>query len=103
MQSALIGQRRFLLISSKAKKTTDVSSKDFLELVKPMHEGIVSANDIRDSNRANPSFNQLSTVSESVNFVAWVTLDTKPHKHVEESLGSGQYWGNRVLKEFKER
>jgi adenylyl cyclase-associated protein len=80
-----------------------MSSKEFAELLKPMQDGIVSANDIRDSNRGNASFNQLSTVSESISFLAWVTLDTKPHKHVEESLGSGQYWGNRVLKEFKER
>jgi adenylyl cyclase-associated protein len=96
----LIGQRRFLLIASKAKKPADMSSKEFMELLKPMQDGIVSANDIRDANRGSPTFNQLSTVSESISFLAWVTLDTKPHKHVEECEG---YWGNRVLKEFKER
>jgi len=32
-----------------------------------------------------------------------VTEAPKPHKHVEESLGSAQYWGNRVLKEFREK
>jgi adenylyl cyclase-associated protein len=103
VQNALIGQRKFLLISSKAKKPSDMNNKEFAELLKPMQDGIVSANDIRDANRGSPVFNQLSTISESISFIAWVTLDSKPHKHVDECLGSGQYWGNRVLKEFKER
>lgn len=64
---------------------------------------ITAVSDIRDSNRGGPLFNHLSAVSESIGVLAWVTVDPKPHKHVEESLGSAQYWGNRVLKEYKEK
>ena len=74
-----------------------------MTLLKPLQESITKIADIRDANRGSPAFNQLSAVSESIGVLAWVTVDPKPHKHVEESLGSAQYWGNRVLKEYKEK
>lgn len=99
---AFVGQRNFILITSKAKKP-DLSSPVFMELLKPLQESISSVNDIRDANRGSPLFNQLSAVSESIGVLAWVTVDSKPYKHVEESLSSAQYWGNRVLKEYKDK
>ncbi|RDW92052.1 adenylyl cyclase-associated protein [Coleophoma crateriformis] len=99
---AFEGQRRFLLIATQAKKP-DMGSPAFMQLLKPLQDSITAVNDIRDANRGKPDFNQLSAVSESISVVAWVTVDPKPHKHVEESLGSAQYYGNRVLKEFKEK
>lgn len=102
MLRAFVGQRKFILITTKAKKP-DMSSPIFMQLLKPLQESITAVSDIRDANRGSPVFNQLSAVSESIGVLAWVTVDPKPHKHVEESLGSAQYWGNRVLKEYKER
>jgi len=99
---AFAGQRKFILITTKAKKP-DMSSPVFMQLLKPLQESISSVSDIRDANRPSPFFNHLSAVSESIGVLAWVTVDPKPHKHVEESLGSAQYWGNRVLKEYKEK
>ena len=64
---------------------------------------ISAISDIREANRSSPVFNHLSAVSESIGVLAWVTVDPKPHKHVEESLNSAQFWGNRVLKEYKEK
>ncbi|XMA16489.1 hypothetical protein WAI453_009280 [Rhynchosporium graminicola] len=98
---AFAGQRKFILITTKAKKP-DMSSPVFMQLLKPLQDSITSVSELRDANRGSPVFNQLSAVSESIGVLAWVTMDTKPHKHVEESLGSAQYWGNRVLKEYKE-
>jgi len=99
---AFAGQRKFILITTKAKKP-DMSSPVFMELLKPLQESITAVSDIRDANRGSPVFNQLSAVSESIGVLAWVTVDPKPYKHVEESLGSAQYWGNRVLKEYKDK
>lgn len=75
----------------------------FAELLAPLQKGIQSVSDIRDANRGKPTFNQLSAVSESIGVLAWITMEPKPYKHVEDSLGSAQYWGNRVLKEYKEK
>jgi adenylyl cyclase-associated protein len=75
----------------------------FQDLIKPTAEAIDRVGSIKDDNRSSPFLNQLSTVAEGAMVLAWVTVDSKPWKHVEESLGSAQYYGNRVLKEFKEK
>jgi adenylyl cyclase-associated protein len=90
------------MITTKAKKP-DMMSPSYMELLKPLQDELQAVSTIRDRNRGSQLFNQLSTVSESISVLAWVTVDTKPFKHVEESLGSAQYWGNRVLKENKEK
>jgi adenylyl cyclase-associated protein len=99
---AFVKQRDFIHITTKARKP-DMSSPVFMQLLKPLQEMITAVSDIRDANRASPLFNNLSAVSESIGVLAWVTVDPKPHKHIEESLGSAQYWGNRVLKEYKDK
>jgi len=90
------------MITTKAKKP-DMMSPSYMELLKPLQDELQAVSTIRDRNRGSPLFNQLSAVSESISVLAWVTVDTKPFKHVEESLGSAQYWGNRVVKENKEK
>ncbi|TAQ85570.1 hypothetical protein B7494_g6111 [Chlorociboria aeruginascens] len=99
---AFAGQRKFILITTKASKP-DMNKPIFMELLKPLQESISAVSDIRDANRGKPLFNHLSAVSESIGVLAWVTVEPKPQKHVEESLGSAQYWGNRVLKDFKDK
>jgi adenylyl cyclase-associated protein len=63
--------------------------------------GIV--NDIREANRASPLFNHLSTVSEGITALAWVTYEPNPANYLIEILSSAQFYGNRVLKEYKEK
>jgi len=98
-------QRKFLLIATKAKKPdlTGSEMSDYQNLLKPIHEVLMSVNNMKDANRGSPVFSQLSTVSESIMVLAWVTVDARPYKHVEECLGSAQFYGNRVLKEHKEK
>ncbi|KAI0023068.1 adenylate cyclase associated N terminal-domain-containing protein [Xylariomycetidae sp. FL0641] len=98
-------QRRFLLISTKAKKP-DIAGSEmavYQELLKPINEALMSVGSIKESNRGSPVFSQLSAVAEGIMVLAWVTVDTRPYKHVEESLGSAQFFGNRVLKEHKDK
>ncbi|KAI1207955.1 adenylate cyclase associated N terminal-domain-containing protein [Annulohypoxylon truncatum] len=98
-------QRRFLLISTKAKKP-DISGSEMVvyqELLKPINEALMDVGSIKESNRGSPVFTQLSAVAEGIMVLAWVTVDNRPFKHVEESLGSAQFFGNRVLKEQKDK
>lgn len=95
-------ERRFLVISTKSKKP-DSAGSDYMALLEPLQAEIKAITDLKDSNRGSPMANQLSAVAESIGVVAWVTIDNKPYKHVEESMGSAQYFGNRVLKEFKDK
>ncbi|SPO02622.1 related to adenylate cyclase-associated protein [Cephalotrichum gorgonifer] len=98
-------QRTFLLVSTKAKKPDMAGAgvAEFQDIIKPISEAIGRVGAIKDANRQSEFYNHLSTVAEGALVLAWVTVDNKPWKHVEESLGSAQFFGNRVLKEFKEK
>jgi len=98
-------QRSFLLISTRAKKPdmTGAEMSVFQDLLKPISESMARVSSIKDENRGSPYHNHLSTVAEGALVLAWVTVENRPWKHVEESLGSAQFFGNRVLKEFKEK
>ncbi|KFY08230.1 hypothetical protein V492_06419, partial [Pseudogymnoascus sp. VKM F-4246] len=95
-------ERTLLLISTLSKKP-DSAGSDYMELLKPLQQEIRTVIDVKDANRGSAVSNQLSAVAESIGVIAWVTMDNKPFKHVDESLGSAQYFGNRVLKEFKDK
>jgi len=99
-------QRRFLLISTKAKKPDISVSADmsvYQELLKPINEALMAVGSIKESNRGSPVFSHLSAVADGIMVLAWVTVDNKPFKHVEESLSSAQFFGNRVLGENKDK
>lgn len=91
---ALKEQRKFLLITSKAKKPDVPVLQD---LLKPVGDLMMAISNIKDSNRGSSHYDNLSTVAEGVMALGWITVDTKPFKHVEEFLNSAQFWGNKVL------
>lgn len=99
-------ERKFLLISSKAKKP-NLSASDDMEayqaLLKPINESLMAVVEIKEANRGSAVSNQLSAVADGIMMLAWVTDEAKPHKHVENTLGSAQYYGNRVIKDNKDR
>ncbi|KAI1813400.1 adenylate cyclase associated N terminal-domain-containing protein [Poronia punctata] len=99
-------QRRFLLISTKAKKpdfSVPAEMSVFQGLLKPINEALRAVGSIKESNRGSAVFSHLSAVADGVMVMAWVTVDNKPFKHVEESLSSAQFFGNRVLGENKDK
>lgn len=79
-----------------------MNSPILMQLLKPLQESITVVSEIRDSNRGSPFLNQLSAVSDSIGVLAWVTVESKPPLMIEEFFESAKYWGNRVLKEFKD-
>jgi adenylyl cyclase-associated protein len=98
-------QRKFLLLSTKAKKP-DISGSNMAalqSLISPTNEALMAVTEIKDANRPNPMSTHLSAVSDGIMVLAWVTVDNRPYKHVEECLGSAQFFGNRVLKEYKDK
>lgn len=99
-------ERKFLLITTKAKKPNLSNSDDMVAyeaLLKPINESLMAVVNIKESNRGSPVNNQLSAVADGIMMLAWVTDEAKPHKHVENTLGSAQYYGNRVIKDFKDK
>lgn len=98
-------QRKFLLITTRAKKPDITGSEmaQYQDLLKPITECLNAVMSIKDANRGSPVSSQLSAVADGIMVLAWVTVDNRPFKHVDESLGGVQFWGNRVLKDFKDK
>lgn len=99
-------ERKFLLITTKAKKPNLSVSNDmdaYQALLKPVNESLMAVVNIKESNRGSPVANQLSAVADGIMMLAWVTDEAKPHKHVDNTLGSAQYYGNRVIKDHKDK
>ncbi|CAM1511101.1 Fc.00g086140.m01.CDS01 [Cosmosporella sp. VM-42] len=93
-------QRKLLLLSTKAKKPDQTVLP---ELLKPINEAVMGVNELKESNRPDPMYTHLTTVAEGIMVLAWVAMDNRPYKHVEDSLASAQFFGNRVLKEQKDK
>ncbi len=76
-----------------------------MEILKELQAMIGTVNDIRVANRGSPIFTHLTTVSEGIAMLGWITTgtDPKPADFVTETLSSAQFYGNRVLKEYKDK
>ena len=74
-----------------------------MEILKELQSFMGAVNDIRETNRGSPLFNHLSTLSEGISVLGWITVEPKPVDFVTEILGSTQFYGNRVIKEYKEK
>ena len=96
---AFADQRKFLLVSTKAKKPDMQSPETFNVLLKDLQHHLGQVGDIRDSHRASPLKEHLAMVGEGVTALQWLLMDGKPADFVGETIGGAQMYGNRVLKE----
>ena len=101
MAKAFRDQRKFLLVSTRAKKP-DMSSPAFPALIKDLQHDMGSVGDVRDSNRGSPMKEHLAMVGEGISALQWLVMDGKPADYVGEVTGGAQLYGNRVLKTYKE-
>ena len=74
-----------------------------MEILKELQSTMGAVNDIREANRASPLFPHLTTVSEGIAVLGWITIEPKPADFVTEVLDSAKFYGNRIIKDFKER
>lgn len=95
---AFMAERTYLYVSTKAKKPEPQPP----ELMTDLHKASDSINNIRESNRASPLFNHLSAVAEGIVALGWF-FESKPADFVAEMIGGIEYYGNKVLKEYKEK
>ncbi|XP_013402142.1 adenylyl cyclase-associated protein 1 isoform X2 [Lingula anatina] len=93
-------QRQFLSLVAKCKQP----SQDVLvALLKPTSDEIQNIQAFRQKQHKSPFINHLSVLSESSPALGWVTVAPAPGPFVKEMGDAGQFYGNRVLKEFKEK
>ncbi|XP_070070187.1 adenylyl cyclase-associated protein 1 isoform X1 [Drosophila takahashii] len=73
------------------------------ELLKPTSTQISAIQDYREKHRSSALFNHLSAISESIPALGWVCVEKTPGPYVKEMNDAGQFYTNRVLKEWKEK
>lgn len=100
LDKAFAAQREFLATSSKSKQPGD---KQLQLLLKPTSDVISEVQSFREKSRRSNYFNHLSAISESIPALGWVTVAPAPAPFVKEMNDAGQFYTNRVLKDWKEK
>ncbi|CAH1964453.1 unnamed protein product [Acanthoscelides obtectus] len=101
VERAFHTQLQFLQIASQSAKPAN--QNDLMNLLKPTSDSIMAIQEFREKNRTSPFFNHLSAVSESIPALGWVTVSPAPAPYVKEMNDAGQFYTNRVLKDWKEK
>ncbi|KAJ8509525.1 hypothetical protein ONZ45_g8310 [Pleurotus djamor] len=93
--------RSLLLMAASCQKP---DAKIWGEVLSPLQADIEAITRLKEANRKDRTwFTHMSTVSEGAPCVGWVTVDLKPAPYVNDIKDSTLFYGNRVIKEFKEK
>ncbi|OQV12504.1 Adenylyl cyclase-associated protein 1 [Hypsibius exemplaris] len=93
-------ERDFLVSAANHKKPAD---SVFVGLLEPIRSRIQAVQDIREKNRASKLFTHLSAVSESIPALGWIAVSPTPAPYIKEMTDAGQFYINRVLKDYKDK
>ena len=74
-----------------------------MEILKELQSMMGAVRDLPEANRGSPLMNHLTTVSEGIGILGWITIDPEPADYVTDIFSSAQYYGNRVLREHKDK
>jgi adenylyl cyclase-associated protein len=61
-----------------------------------------TVDELRMSNRPAPFFTHLSAVAEGIVGLGWI-VEKRPADFVTDALGGAQYYGNKILKEYRDK
>ena len=90
--------RTYIFVTLKAKKPEPLPA----ELLTDLHVTSDEINNVRETNRASPQFTHLSTIAEAAVAMGWL-FESKPAEFVKDVFPAAQFYGNRVLNEYKDK
>lgn len=76
-----------------------------MEILKDLQAAMEKVDEIRQGNREAALRDPLTMVADGVGALGWVTVEgsPKPHEYISELFGGAQIFGNKVLKEYKDK
>ena len=74
-----------------------------MEILKDLQQEMQRVTEAREANRDAKLKDHVSMVGDGIGALSWVAIDPKPADFVSEVLGGAQFYGNRVLKEYKDK
>lgn len=90
-------------IKTTSSRSAPTNQSEQVSLLGPTSTQIQQIQDFREKNRGSPFFNHLSAISESIPALGWVAVSPTPAPYVKEMNDAGQFYTNRVLKDWKEK
>ncbi|KAL1516666.1 hypothetical protein ABEB36_000549 [Hypothenemus hampei] len=100
VQAAFRAQLQYIQLAAESSQP---NQSEIVNLLKPTSDQITAIQTYREKHRSSQFFNHLSAVSESISALGWVTVSPAPSPFVKEMNDAGQFYTNRVLKEWKEK
>jgi adenylyl cyclase-associated protein len=100
VKKAFDAQLKYVTMASQSSAP---SQSELPKLLQPTSDQINAIQTFREKNRTSKFFNHLSAISESIPALGWVCVAPTPGPHVKEMNDAGQFYTNRVLKEWKEK
>lgn len=100
VQEAFNAQLQYIQLASDSAQP---SQNEIMNLLKPTSDKISAIQNYREKHRSSTFFNHLSAISESISALGWVTVTPAPAPYIKEMNDAGQFYTNRVLKEWKEK
>lgn len=86
-----------------ANRSVPTNQSEQISLLRPMSMQIQEIQEFRERNRGSSFFNHLSAISESIPALGWVAVSPTPAPYIKEMNDAGQFYTNRVLKDWKEK
>ncbi|XP_018349600.1 PREDICTED: adenylyl cyclase-associated protein 1 isoform X2 [Trachymyrmex septentrionalis] len=96
-------QIQLQFIHMAASRPAPTNQSEQVSLFAPMSAQIQQIQEFREKNRGSSFFNHLSAISESIPALGWVAVSPTPAPYVKEMNDAGQFYTNRVLKDWKEK
>ncbi|KNC76844.1 hypothetical protein SARC_10680 [Sphaeroforma arctica JP610] len=88
-------------MASQSQKPSD---SDFPALLGPTAQAMTDVSNLKDDPKYRRSkfSNHLATVAEGIAALGWVSVPSKPAPFCKDMSEAGEFYGNRVIKEFKD-
>ncbi|KAL5511525.1 SRV2 [Sanghuangporus vaninii] len=101
VENVFKGLRALLLTVGSCTKP---DSKTFATLQEPIAKEVTAVMQVPEKNRKERVwYNHLMVIAEGIPSVGWVGVEPKPGPHVAQMKEAAEFYGNKVIKEFKEK
>ncbi|XP_035738295.1 adenylyl cyclase-associated protein 1-like isoform X1 [Vespa mandarinia] len=90
-------------IQLAASRSAPTNQSEQMSLLAPTSAQIQQIQEFSEKNRNSAFFNHLAAISGSIPALGWVAVSPTPAPYVKEMNDAGQFYTNRVLKDWKEK
>ncbi|CCA74201.1 probable adenylyl-cyclase-associated protein CAP [Serendipita indica DSM 11827] len=88
---------------TKALGEPETRRSEFATITQPLHTDVGAIKQIQEKNRDRNWSLHLQTVADGAPSVGWLLLPSNPVGHIQVQKEAAEFYGNRVIKEYKEK